>query len=440
MRPGEQIRYTAFWIRDILGGAPIRKNLNDISFMIEKADAETAGRMRDQRINDLLEHASGHVRFYSRFKAATRLEDFPVVNKSLIKENFDDFIADNIDRDQMVSVTTSGSTGTPFTTLQDKRKKDRNYADTLFYAGLAGYKPGHRLIYLKIWVEQKMKSRKLYRLQNFIPVDVIKFIDREIGELINQVESDHSTFGILGYASALEAICKFLDYRGSTPIKANVKSVIAISETLNHYTRDGIGRHFGIPVVSRYSNLENGIIAQQLCGDDSLRYLLNTASYNAEILKLDSDEAAADGELGRIVVTDLFNFAVPMIRYDTGDIGALERDEFNRERQFLSVVEGRKLDLLYDTSGNLISSYLVYKNMWQYTEIDQYQLIQETKTRYTFKINIRVPFTKERMLIDEFKSFLGRDADFRIEYVTEIPLLASGKRKKIVSRLNDSRN
>jgi phenylacetate-CoA ligase len=180
-------------------------------------------------------------------------------------------------------------------------------------------------------------------------------------------------------------------------------------------------KYFGVPCVSRYSNLENGIIAQQEL-NRSGRFLINTASYHIEILKMDSDDPAAEGEMGRIIVTDLFNYAMPMIRYDTGDIGAYETNKADGSIQYLSGVEGRKLDLLYDTHGDLVSSYLVYKNMWQYVEIDQYQLI-----------NTKTSFAKEKQLVDEFKSFLGRDADFRVEYVSEIPLLISGKRKKIVN-------
>ena len=191
-------------------------------------------------------------------------------------------------------------------------------------------------------------------------------------------------------------------------------------------------KYFGVPVHSRYSNLENGIIAQQEAGSKG-RFLINTASYHVEILKMDSDQNAGEGELGRIVITDLFNRAMPMIRYDTGDIGAMECDPGNESKRYLSTVEGRKLDLLYDTGGALISSYLVYKNMWQYPEIDQYQLVQESADQYTFRINTRGSFEKERQLVDEFKSFLGQDADFRLEYVSEIPLLASGKRRKIVN-------
>lgn len=429
------MRNVAFWTMDFLKGGSLRRNLKDISCLMGDAGADAAKGTKEKRIHDLILHATTHCQFYSKYENPISLKEFPVINKNLIKENRDSFIADNIRRRKMISITTSGSTGTPFTTFHDRRKKDRNYADTLFFAGLTGYKPGHRLIYLKIWVGQKMKSRKNYWLQNFIPVDVIRFNDNEVADLIKRMETDNSTFSILGYASALEEICKYLDRRNISTVRSNVKSIIAISETLNDYTRDGIKKYFGIPVVSRYSNLENGIIAQQLVGDDSSKYLVNTASYFIEILRMDSDEAAVDGELGRIVVTDLFNYALPMIRYDTGDVGAIEIDPANIERKYLTTVEGRKLDLLFDTAGNLISSFLVYKNMWQYTEIDQYQLIQESEKQYTFRINVKVPFSQESKLIEEFKSFLGADADFRVEYVSEIPLLASGKRKKIVSRL-----
>jgi phenylacetate-CoA ligase len=436
MRLSENIRYSAFWFRDYLTGCIVRKHLNDIAFLMSNHGREDAGRRRELLLRNLINHATTHCDFYKPHEGAMQLIDFPVINKNTVKEQYGQFIADNIDKSNRISVTTSGSTGTPFTTFHDRNKKQRNYADTLYFAGMTGYKPGHRLIYLKIWVEKKMKSRMEYWLQNIVPVDVLRFNDSEIESLIKRMESTHSTCSILGYASALEAIGKYLDKRNYGPVDSNVKSVIAISETLNDYTRMAIEKYFKVPVVSRYSNLENGIIAQQIPSDRSLRYLINTASYHLEILKLDSDEQAPEGEVGRIIITDLFNYALPMIRYDTGDIGAVESDPGNGNSKYFTHVEGRKLDILFDTKGNLISSFLVYKNMWQYTEIDQYQLIQETEKQYTFKINTSLPFRNEAKLVDEFKSLLGRDADFRIEYVSEIPLLSSGKRKKIVSKLN----
>ncbi len=122
-----------------------------------------------------------------------------------------------------------------------------------------------------------------------------------------------------------------------------------------------------------------------------------------------------------------------MIRYDTGDIGSLERDVHHPHRLYLSKVEGRKLDMLYDTKGNIVSSYIMYKNMWQYTDIKQYQLIQEEEKAYRFKINADASFNREAQLVAEFKAYLGSDAHFMVEYVDEIPLLDSGKRRKLVN-------
>ena len=150
-----------------------------------------------------------------------------------------------------------------------------------------------------------------------IPVDVFQLSDARIKDLLRHLENDSSPCVLVGYASALELVCQYLERNYKDHVKAHVLSVIAMSETLNDYTKITLQKYFHAPVVSRYSNLENGIIAQQeITG--SGRYVINTASYFVEILKMDSDEQAEPGKTGRIVVTDLFNFGMPFIRYDTG--------------------------------------------------------------------------------------------------------------------------
>lgn len=432
MKIFEYIRRQAFWITDYIKGKLVRTHLEDIRFILDHSSIEKSQKRIDQHLNELLTHAVNHVDYYRSLGDKVNLSKFPVVDKQIIKSQRDRFLANDLSSRNVITVTTSGSTGTPFETFQDLKKKQRNSADTIYYAGRGGYKIGQRLIYLKIWVEQKMKRNWQYRMQNLIPVDVIKLNDAQIARLLQRLKRDNSNIGILGYASALELICKYLDRHPEFLVRKNVRSIISMSETLNEYTKETMEKYFGISVVSRYSNLENGILAQQE-RDGSGRYLVNTASYKIEILKMDSDEPVQEGVPGRIVVTDFFNYAMPMIRYDTGDVGAMLPAVPGDLRRYLSVVEGRKLDLLYDTKGELVSSYIVYKNMWQYKEINQYQLIQEGKKEYTFKINTEEGFQREEQLTSEFKDYLGEDALFTIEYVSEIPLLASGKRKKIVN-------
>ena len=125
---------------------------------------------------------------------------------------------------------------------------------------------------------------------------------------------------------------------------------------------------------------------------------------------------------------------MPLIRYDTGDMGIMNEVLIEgRKTLVLSHIEGRKLDRIYNTKGDLISSYIVYKNMWNYPEIEQYQFVQVSKEEYVFKISMKSKFKRENELINEFKSYVGLDADFKVEYVDEIPLLNSGKRKKVMN-------
>lgn len=330
-------------------------------------------------------------------------------------------------------MVTSGSTGTPFVTYQDANKKHRNAADTIFFADLAGFKIGERLYYFKIWSDLNKKSGLLQWQQNIYPVDVLHLNDNIISRWIKNLSQARSPKHILGYSSALEKIARFLDREDLMMQDVGMSSVISMSEALNDYTKNALATRFGIMPCSRYSNIENGIIAQQT-PKSGKTFLVNTSSYIVEIFDLEKDVPAKPGTLGRIVVTDLFNYAMPLIRYDTGDLGSMPllkdgKADFTR----LKTIEGRQLDVLFNTKGEIISSYIIYKNMWKYTEIDQYQLIQEDAKRYRFKINASQKFNREQELKEEFIGYLGGDAVFEIEKVDEIPLLASGKRRKVVN-------
>ncbi|WP_430809863.1 hypothetical protein [Carboxylicivirga sp. 1411-1] len=427
----EYIRYRIFWIFDFLRGSKVLKHYKEVKFVMENPGSSRAKELHAHNLRQLLKHVVKQCDYYSKNAGSLELSSFPVVNKSIIKNNQNRFKVQELS-EKSFEVTTSGSTGTPFRSYQNQNKKYRNNADTIYFAERAGYKVGHRLIYMKIWVKQKMRNKLAYWAQNIVPIDVIQFNEKDIARLLNAIRKNSCTYGILAYSSVLDLMCTHLEREDKSYSHVAVNSIIAISEALTDHTKLVMEKYFEVPVVSRYSNLENGILAQQEV-NGSKGFLINTASYHIEILKMDSDEPAHEGEMGRIVVTDYFNYLMPFIRYDTGDIGALQTDPTTPGLKYLSVVEGRKLDLLYDTSGELVSSYIVYKNMWQYPEIDQYQLIQERAKEYCFKINVKGAFLKEKQLVEEFKTFLGTDALLNVEYVDEIPLLASGKRRKIVN-------
>jgi len=255
--------------------------------------------------------------------------------------------------------------------------------------------------------------------------------DHEIASLIQQITTDKRPKAMLSYASALTTICNYLAKIESAPLNANMKSIIAMSEYLSPDIKERLKFYFGVEGISRYSNVENGIIAQQFPG--SSVFHINWASYTVEILELDSNKEVALGKPGRIVITDLFNYSMPVIRYDTGDIGYVKNDDPFNGAPYLEHVEGRKMDMIYNTQGELITSYITY-HLLKYDKIKQFQLIQEDPTTYSIKLNVYDDFDQQNYIINEFKTHLGADATIRVIYVKDIPLLNSGKRKLVINK------
>ena len=153
--------------------------------------------------------------------------------------------------------------------------------------------------------------------------------------------------------------------------------------------------------------------------------------------KTKDDDIAEEGELGRIIVTDLYNKAMPMIRYDTGDLGIMTYVTKNGEKgKFLAKIEGRSNDFLFSTKGELLSPVTISVNMWKFIELKQYQFIQTGRTNFKIKIVCDSnPYTRESELITDIKNLVGAEANIDLIYEEDIPLLKSGKRKYVINEM-----
>ncbi|MDY8136286.1 CoF synthetase [Aquimarina sp. 2201CG5-10] len=432
MKISEFLRNKVFWSIDKITGKRKKKHYNEIKYIAENQDDPEIKSIIKNNLQNILQHAQSSTPFYASVKANSSIEDFPVIHKNLIRENFEDFRSEKFLDKPKFEVTTSGSTGTPFMVYQDQLKKLRNTADNIYFSELAGFKIGYKLLYFRFWKAFEEKGVIMKWLQNIQPIDVFSLNkDDKKKEVFNQVQKNSSSISWLGYASAFEEMCKFMERNNHAPIRNKVKSAIAISESLNDYTIAGLRKYFGVTVVSRYSNVENGIIAQQLIDNETSYFIINQASYYVEILDMNSDTPVNDGTPGRIVITDLFNYCMPIIRYDTGDIGTKDIID---GKAVLTRVEGRKVDLITNTKGEIIYNNLMLIVI-KYPLLKQCQLVQKEIKKYLLKINVENGFSRENELVNEFKEYLGEDAQITVEYVDEIPLLASGKRRVIVNEM-----
>ena len=420
----EYLRYLGFWFMDFLKGSKIKKHLKEIESILEHNDTLKSQTIRKKNLEGLLLHAVNTAPFYKTINSSNGLASFPVINKNVINKNSSHFQSSLFTHKKIKTVTTSGSTGALLTITQNPDKNNRNIADNLYFSKKAGFKIGNKLYYLRHWNAYFKKNKWALLFQNIYPVEAVGLSEKKIEDLIKNIKSDHSKKSWLGYASGFERICQYLDAIASRPLDAKFKSIIAISEHLSEQTRNRMAYYFQTPVMSRYSNMENGIIAQQPLNSTS-HYVINTASYHLEILHLKNDNPLKLGQLGRIVITDLFNYATPLIRYDTGDLGVM--DILNKV-PVLRRIEGRSSDSIFNTNGDLVSSFIII-DACNFKGINQIQLIQCSKNGYTIKLNVTKTFSSQQELITNFKTYLGQDAEIDVVYVKEIPLLSSGKRQ-----------
>ena len=425
---GSWIRRTGFWALDALKGGAVRKHYNDIVLKL----SEDYDGCDTEQLSALLEHAKSTTPFYRRLnsqKLLNSIEDFPIVTKMDYKEQFDAFQSEVYLDKPKHQMSTSGSTGTPFTVNQDMNKRKRVLAEIIYFNEICGQKLGDKYIYFRVLTDKNRKSKLEQLMQNLVPVDILHLDDANLEKIRCLLKQDKSINSALAYASTYEHLVNYLIACGDNPDMFNIRLFVTGSEVLDMQYKKRIKETIGCDIVDRYSNQENGIIAQT--PDMSDEFIVNTASYYVELLKLDSDENADSGELGRIVITDLYNFAMPIIRYDTGDTAISCGKENGQIRQFKSL-QGRQVDIIYDTRGNRITPFVIGMHMLGFDKLKQYQLIQKDARKYVFKVNGADGVYSKEELDKIVRDILGQDAEIDIQFVDTIPVLASGKFKRTV--------
>ncbi|MGK7390757.1 MAG: hypothetical protein ACNS60_10405 [Candidatus Cyclobacteriaceae bacterium M2_1C_046] len=429
------VRESIFWLKDFLQGQQVRRHYNDLKKIISDYRSPYSKSQREKFLKELFKHTTSTVPYYQNIKAE-KLEDFPVVDKNIMRNNLN-FLSTVFKRHNLYSTTTSGSTGTPFTIYKNPNKMKRHVAENVLFSELANYDIGTKFFYLRVWNKINKKSLLERYIQNVEVIEISNLSNEKIEKLINQIHADRSRKCLLGFSSAFEAIAKYIELYNPLVKASNINSIITMSESLSDSSRSILQNYFSCPIVSRYSNMENGFVAQQDININK-KYFINHASFIVEILDLEKDIPVQEGKLGRIVITDLFNFAMPFIRYDTGDLGVVQSIKEHEERgPILMQVEGRKVDFIKNTEGELLSPHAITNTMWKYTTVLQFQFIQIDKKEYQMKLNCSEPLENENILINDLKDYLGTDAIITIEYVQEIPLLSSGKRRKIVNLMDN---
>jgi phenylacetate-CoA ligase len=242
---------------------------------------------------------------------------------------------------------------------------------------------------------------------------------------------------LIVYPNNLKAL---LDIWEKDPPNFKLKHIKTVGETVSDSLRDRVKSFFDLTIEDIYSSQEVGSIANK-CPDSDLYHTMDS-NLIVEIID-DEGNPVKTGSVGRIVITDLHNYASPIIRYVIGDYA--ERGPIcHCGRGFLTLkkIMGRERNLIVQPDG---SKYWPMVGMYQFDGLDfvirKYQVIQHDRENIEYKIVTDEPITLKQSvdLVNIAKKALGDHFTYKVtRYDKEWPLPPNGKFEEFVCKVQNS--
>lgn len=391
------------------------------------------------RTQDIVRYAFNHCPYYrERFadngfgRVLRDQSDFrrlPILTKDDIRKNGDALLSDDFPHDKLIQAKTGGSTGTALTVYFDESCQEMRNAAAIRSNAWAGWDIGMKVA--AIWGNPpvattfKEKLRALL-LDRFIYLDTMNINKESVREFVINWRRERPQI-IFGHAHSIYILANFL--RDMYIDDLRPVGIVATSMMLLRPERRVIEQVFGCPVTDRYGCEEVGLIACECEQHNGLH--LNSDHLVVEFLR-DDGSIANPGEEANIVVTDLINRGMPLIRYQVGDLGVPSGQTCTcgRGLPLMERVTGRQADFLKRLDGSLVAGIsLVERTLTAIPGIRQMQLVQSELNKLIVKLVTSVPFDEhsERRLRSELESVFGMGVQIQLLQVQALDQTRSGK-------------
>jgi phenylacetate-CoA ligase len=237
-----------------------------------------------------------------------------------------------------------------------------------------------------------------------------------------------------GYAESFNFIASAADIE----LRHSPLALMSSAQQLTTSTREKIENRFGAKVFDKYGSREFSGIAYQ-CVEGSNHHVQDE-SYIVELLV--DGRPAQPGEVGEIVVTDLNNYSVPLIRYRIGDLAmAVSQDPCpcGRSQMMIGEITGRTQALIACSNEVWLPGTFFAHFFKDYEfAIKQYQVYQEEVGVFDVRIipTSRYNETVEKQILASLQVYTSTQTLITIILVSEIPMEKTGKRTPVISRVS----
>lgn len=395
------------------------------------------------RLKKILQYSFETVEFYrksfdvhgvhpSDVQSPSDLASFPVLEKRHIQDNLQQLVSSRFRSEDLVLDRTGGSTGTPIEYYYSKKRSHSRKAATWRHNGFVDWHIGDKTAIL--WGASRDISKKKIRerLRNllidrniffntggFQPREMINF-DKQLKRFRPKV--------IQAYANSIGLFAKYFREKGIHPFSP--KAIVTSAEMLTPENRKLIEDTFSAPVFNRYGSREFSIIASE-CNQRNGLHVMQEGLY-IEIMK--NGRHVDEGETGELIITDLLNFGMPLIRYRIGDAACWKTGSCGcgRGLRRLSNIAGRTTDFLLGMDGRLCSgAVLTVAMVAARPSLGQIQLEQNESHRIICRMAPKASQADigedKNYVVRKLREYLGEKTLIDFEIVSQIAHEPSGK-------------
>jgi phenylacetate-CoA ligase len=397
--------------------------------------------LQRERLRRLLDHAYTRCPLYrQRFNRAgltpadiRTLDDLrllPVLQKCDIQEQRDELVAHGWLAGDLILNRTGGSTGTPLTFYLSRDRKCSRAAATRRHNRWAGWDVGDKVALL--WgaprdaaAGWRARLRRRF-LERSLFLDAGHITAARLARFHDALKRFRPRI-LLAYAQAAVLFARFLRSRGLCAYRPH--ALVTSAEVLEPEQRNLLEEVFGCQVFNRYGCRETSVVASECPAHDGLHVMAE--GIYVEVVR--GNEPAAPGQPGALLLTDLLNYAMPLIRYRVGDVGAWAEGHCRCGRGLprLRQVAGRVTDFLVGADGRLVSgSFLSIYLVGQRPSLGQVQIRQDRAGQAHFRVRPphgRLSDADLDYLHAGTRAYLGEEVRVSWEVVDELPSEPSGK-------------
>lgn len=401
-----------------------------------------------QRLQQLLEHCQREVPYYRRrwrelgiVAADIRsLDDYaklPLLTKADIRNHFDELTADSW-RGRLLTKATGGSTGEPLRFGYTRESNDRRTAVMWRGYDWAGSRMGRRTLFL--WggaVGEPTRSHQLKdRIYNAMfarrVLNSFHMSEANMAEFADAIDRYRPEI-IVAYVGPLVRLAQWLIATGRKIRRP--QGIVGAAEAMHEFQRQIIEQAFGCPAFNTYGCREFMLIAAECKQQHGLH--VNADHLVVELPRPAEATAGAPG--GEVVITDLFNYGMPFLRYANGDMATASsaRCACGRGLPLLQRVDGRVLDAIRTPAGHVLPGEFFPHMLKDVPGLERFRLVQRQLDRLDLSIVRSKGFDDNSLayIRREVRKVLGDSVELHCHFVDDIPLTRSGKLRVTVSEL-----